>query len=297
MSSDIIIGEVSNPTVARWDTLIFNGYKIVLGISGFNLPEIIVDINDAGVKNIYASATDNNELMLTLSNKNAVWTYHFTKGSANSKLGINEIHKTVTDETLIVKQAPANRTFIISQPKAGTYLCSNLLINFDMIATGMHIKNNKARVYDPTQSQLFDNKTEMKAFMRERRISRPRFGDLIAEIPNHGFAVGHIEPQKKFIGGLSGCKKILLLRPYEEFEESLKRFYGGSSVNRKGYDEIAKWEYQADVFVMKFSDMIKPRIPVINKLQRFLFGEVKFNSEEAITKALASPSLTKSNIR
>ena len=297
MSTDTIIGTIRNPSVARWDTIIFNGHKIVLGISGFNLDAIVCDINDACIRGLAASATDDNRLVITLSNKSSVWSYHFSKGSANDKLGISEVHTTVKDDSAVDKNQNARRTFIISQPKAGTYLCSNLLINFDMIATGMHIKNNKARIYDPTQSQSFNNKTEMKAFMRERRISRPRFGDLIAEIPNNGFAVGHIEPQKKFIGGLSGCKKILLLRPYEEFEESLKRFYGGSSVNRKGYDQIAKWEYQADVFVMNFSDMIKPRIPVINKLQRFLFGEVKFNSEEAITKALASPSLTKSNIR
>lgn len=286
-----VIGTIQNPTVVKKDQLIINGHRIQIGVSGFTLDCIVADINDAGLPGIDAYATNDNRLCIRFSTRKRNYVYHISSASGNYKLGLPEIYKKANQKKNL------NKVFIISQPKAGTYLCSNLLMNFNLKATGMHIKNNKARVYNPSKPVKFETKKELKKFMQESTIHKQRFADLVQLIPGNGFAVGHLEPEKKYINGLAPCKKILLLRPHEEHLESLKRFYGNTSVSKKEYENISNWQHLENVFVINFHDMINSNIDVINSLQLFLFDEIKFDSQKAIRDALASPSLTKSDIR
>jgi len=194
------------------------------------------------------------------------------------------------------------KAFIISQPKAGTYLCSNLLINLGMTATGMHVKGNKYRTYNPTQPlPRFETKQQLREYIASVTTHAKSFNDILTRIPENGFAVGHLVPDMKYINGLKDFKKILLVRDFAEHQESIVRFQnevkGSTSVDKNAYAAIANWQYESNVFVLDFNDMIKPRYAKIRKLQNFLFGTVITDEKEAMDKALASPSPTKSSIR
>lgn len=195
-----------------------------------------------------------------------------------------------------------NRAFIISQPKAGTYLCANLLYNFGMVSTGMHVKNGKYRLYDiKNPLPKFNNKTEAKQYIQSVTHHLGEFNRIVARIPSNGFAQGHLLYDDKYINGLRGVKKILLTRPHSQHLESINRFeqemYGGTSVKEGAYFNIEEWKRQPDVFHLHFQDLIKPRYAKLRKLQTFLFGDVICDEKKAIHDALDSPSPTKSSIR
>jgi len=285
----------SDPIVAK-DTIIINGNKIILGQSGWYIDNIIADINDAGLKKISADKTNDNKLVIKYMYRGTS-EFHITSGTALEKLGIEPFHKKFKDSQPETPSIITKKFFIISQPKAGTYLCSNLLINFNLEATGMHIKNRKARIYDPTYNPKFETKTQVKEYMQQRTITKPYFDDFIKMIPQDGFAVGHTPYDKKYISGLESCKKILLLRPYQEHLDSKARFYGGSSIDKEGYENIELWKHEPNTFTLNFHDMINCNIEVIDNLQKFLFDEIKYDSKAEMQKALDAPSLTKSEIR
>ncbi|MGY8864453.1 MAG: hypothetical protein ACKVJK_02360 [Methylophagaceae bacterium] len=195
-----------------------------------------------------------------------------------------------------------NLAFIISQPKAGTYLCANLLKNFGMVATGMHVKSGKYRVYDITQPlPAFEKKNDLKKYIQSVTHQIGSFQSIIDLMPTDGFAVGHLGYEGKYIKPLRGVKKILLTRPHEQHKESIKRFqdemYGDTAVTEEAYHDIECWRDEDDVFELTFNDLIKPKYAKLRKLQTFLFGEVKHDEVAAIHKALAAPSPTKSSIR
>ena len=200
------------------------------------------------------------------------------------------------------KQIDRKCAFIISQPKAGTYLCANLLANYGMFSTGWHVKNGKYRQYDIRQPlPTFDKKNELKQYIRSVTHQVGSFKSIVKTIPMNGFAQGHLEYQGKYIGALEGVKKILLTRPHDEHLKSIKRFqeemHGDTAVTKDAYHNILGWRTEEDVFELTFHDLIKPKYAKLRKLQTFLFGEIICDEVEAIQKALASPSPTKSSIR
>jgi hypothetical protein len=200
------------------------------------------------------------------------------------------------------KQIDRKCAFIISQPKAGTYLCANLLANFGMYSTGWHVKSGKYREYDITQPlPKFEKKNELKKYIQSVTHQVGSFSSIIKTIPTNGFAQGHLEYQGKYIKGLRGVKKILLTRPHDQHMQSIKRFqdemHGDTAVTEEAYHNIAGWAEHDDVFHLTFNDLIKPKYAKLRKLQTFLFGEIICDEVQAIHKALASPSPTKSSIR
>lgn len=122
-------------------------------------------------------------------------------------------------------------------------------------------------------------------------------------IQDNEFAVGHIRHGRKNIDRLSGFKKIILLRDYEAIKESAERWksLSGRNVNPKSLihlaEEIEKWQDEKDVYVLWFRNMVNKNVIAIDKLQIYLFGSIKYDSEKAISAALAKDSLTKSDIR
>ena len=75
----------------------------------------------------------------------------------------NKIQKRLAEEH---KKLERNCAFIISQPKAGTYLLANLLANFGMYSTGWHVKNGKYRVYDIRKPlPKFEKKNDLKKYI------------------------------------------------------------------------------------------------------------------------------------
>ena len=187
--------------------------------------------------------------------------------------------------------------FIISQPKAGTYLCSNLLVELGLIQTGMHCKGTgKFQKYNLEDPNAVSKVKEYTHFLNS-------FQEVVDSIPENAFAVGHISPTNRRIKSLEGFKKILVIRPYVDFIDSAKRF--AIDYNRDGigknkesqYQIINEWKNQKDVFTINFYDMINKNLNKINELQYFLFGKIVTDSNQAINNALKKDSLTKSSIR
>lgn len=185
--------------------------------------------------------------------------------------------------------------FIISQPKAGTYLCSNLLVELGLNQTGMHCKGSGLfQKYD-----LNDPDAVTKTKQYTQRLES--FDAVLNTIPDNSFAVGHLKYNKKLIESLKNVKKILVIRPFEDFDNAAKRFKQdlnrNVSASKEKYDRIKQWENENDVFVVNFYDMINKNTKKINQLQKFLFNEVVYDSKIAIQNALEKDSLTKTNFR
>jgi hypothetical protein len=193
------------------------------------------------------------------------------------------------------------RAFLISQPKAGTYLCSALLAELGMIQTGIHASagNGYFQEYDLTNLEA----------CRDGKLSQPMnkqlpsFADVLRKIPNNGFAVGHLQHRGDLIDATAAFKRIVLTRPLAEMQASWERWYDLVSRNGKAvypvvtHKRVAPWVDVPGIFHLTFSDIIDANIPRIDDLQNYLFGEVRADSRGAIEQAKNAPTLTKSRAR
>ena len=188
------------------------------------------------------------------------------------------------------------RCVVISQPKAGTYLCANLLEELGMQNTFMHLSQHDYQRYDFTKMQECRESTSKFTYRKPLTQS-------LGMIPEDHFAVGHLKYNRKNIDRLSGFKKIVLTRELTAIKESAERWkaLSGRNVAPKSLvglaEEIAPWINENDTFQLRFECMINKEQVVLDKLQRYLFGDVRFNSVEIMERALARDSLTKSDIR
>lgn len=186
------------------------------------------------------------------------------------------------------------RYFILSQPKAGTYLCANLFLQLGIPFTHMHIGETKYEQYDPLN--LTDSRNNPGKYSRKMILS-----ESLKLIPENNFAVGHLAHKPSNVYLLRDFRKVLMLRDRQEIIESADTWLkitgrAGNSTQLLNYhdlDAIAKWQKESDVFAMDFHDLHDKNEDVIYELQLFLFGRIVVDSEEAITKALNAPSLTK----
>ena len=187
------------------------------------------------------------------------------------------------------------RYYIISQPKAGTYLTSNLLVEFGLYQTGIHAsRNGSYQHYDLTDP---DARNRVPHYTRQGTLP-----DIVNSLPDQGFAVGHVQYTAGHVAALQPCKKILVTRPYQDIPESFERWsamknHKKMSFNQEHYNRIASWMVEPDVFCLNFYDMIERNTLRVDQLQEFLFGEIRYHSGNAIEGALNAPSLTKSPIR
>jgi len=179
--------------------------------------------------------------------------------------------------------------FIISQPKAGTYLLSNILENMGIIPSKLH--------FDPKLIRKFNSLEDYETL----KISIKNA--LKEEIKDNEFAVGHIPYSKQYEKELAKIKKILITRNTSKIRDSAKRYLKekgidvGEIISVKNLNNIKQWKNNKDVFHVTFEEILKKDKRKIDKLQMFLFNEIKFDSLEVINKALAKDSLTKSSIR
>lgn len=185
------------------------------------------------------------------------------------------------------------KSIIISQPKAGTYLCANLLQEFGLTFTGMHVRGNNY-----TQLDL-DDLTYSRHHLKSLKKHVP-LEDSLNLISDNQFAVSHLECFNREQTALVSFKKILLLRDYESAKKSWNtwsRITGKSkdskNIDKKFRKRIELWKTVDNVFVMNFNDMKNKNIDVIDNLQKFLFEETVFDSDVCISNALRKQSLTK----
>lgn len=182
------------------------------------------------------------------------------------------------------------RALIISQPKAGTYLCQNLLGEFGLHKSMVHINPHNYHLYDA--EQLSKGRTSPNDYIRVGNIN-----EALAHVPENGVAVTHLQRNEETQKAFQSLKKICLTRPRQERESSSNRWQkvrpGGVNLNV----EHANWQDLPDVFSLTFADMIECNTDKLDKLQIFLFGEIKHNSLTCMQTALQMDSLTKSEIR
>jgi len=179
--------------------------------------------------------------------------------------------------------------FIISQPKAGTYLLSNLLENMGINSSKLH--------FDPKLARKFNNLEDYETL----KISiKNAFKE---EIKDNEFAVGHIPHSKQYEKELAGIKKILITRNTSKIRDSAKRYLKEKGIDVseiisvKNLNNIKQWKSNKDVFHITFEEILKKDKRKIDRLQIFLFNEIKFDSLSIINMALQQDSLTKSLIR
>ena len=186
------------------------------------------------------------------------------------------------------------RAFIISQPKSGTYLCSNLLVEWGLDQTALHLTpGGWYYKYD------LDDPSSMANFIKYLHKEGESFKHNLNLIPENGFAVGHIAYQPIIEQALESFKLIVLTRPRGEVLQSIERFKDEFNREIQIGDRlrrgIGKWKNKA--FHLTFDDMINKNIEKLDELQIYLFGEIKFDSEKSVENALNKKSITKSSIR
>lgn len=189
--------------------------------------------------------------------------------------------------------------FIISQPKAGTYLGANLLQEFGLTFTHMHIGKHRFQKYDPNNLQA--GRISSKQYTHETSLS-----ESIKLISDNEFAVSHLPCTGKIKSQLKNFKILLLLRDIDSTNKSIDKWFDRTGrgikglskekyISKEGREQISNWSQNENVFVLDFYDMKDKNISKLNDLQVFLFNKIIIDSEVAILKALGKDSLTKSS--
>ena len=186
------------------------------------------------------------------------------------------------------------RYFIISQPKSGTYLCGNLLSELGITNSLLHYKKTGYISFKDVPLE------EAKMNNTGKRV-RASYPDVLSDIPEESFALGHLQHNAKNVKYLKDFKKVLVKRDLSSALSSFNDFVAETNREyfdmRQLYNGVKGWKNEHNTFIITFDDMINKNIEKIDQLQEFLFGEIKHDSEQAITQALAKDSVTKSNKR
>lgn len=184
--------------------------------------------------------------------------------------------------------------FIISQPKAGTHLCGNLLREFELDFNGRQLSN--IAMYDYGGKNMEKGRKDPTSVKKKMK-----FAQGITKIKENEVALGHIEHTAEKEKQLKDFKKVLMLRDLDTTLESWKRWGKASGRNsdpgkhtsKEFRKNIEKWKDIPGVFTMNFYDIKNKNVEKVDQLQKFLFGKIKFDSSQAIENALAKPSTTK----
>lgn len=185
------------------------------------------------------------------------------------------------------------KCFVISQPKAGTYLATNLLKELGFNFEGLHYSTKSYQQYD--LSNLENARTDRKKYTVKKH-----FSESINLVKENSVGVGHLTYEAETEEILKDFKKILLLRDLKTTTESWAEWAkvthkssNSKMINKNFRFNIEKWRQKENVFVLDFFDMKNKKVDKIDQLQLFLFNNIKFNSYTAITQALEKDSLTK----
>lgn len=184
------------------------------------------------------------------------------------------------------------KVFIISQPKSGTYLLSALISFFNLKESYLHFSENKYEKYD--HSKLEKGRTEPSFFSQKLSIV-----ESIKLVPENSIAVGHLPYTQNIAKLLINFKKVFIDRNIQDRLQSAVRWskFSGRSVPKVSKSKIDLWKTDKNIFVIQFEDIKNKKISAIDKLQLFLFNEVKYNSIDAVDYALNTETLTKVKIQ
>lgn len=181
---------------------------------------------------------------------------------------------------------------LLTQNKAGTHLCSELLQELGLERSFIHIASPRTYIHYDKNNIFAARGHGYKKFARNS-ASIP---DTLKLVPEESFFHSHMNPQQAK-GAFNPFKKVVLTRDEIGRKESLIRWQqetGRTAGLRKGLKNWLKFE---NSFHLEFKDMIEKNIEKIDALQIFLFGEIRVNSLQALENALNKKTITKSRIR
>ena len=188
------------------------------------------------------------------------------------------------------------RVMIISQPKAGTYLCANILKELGLKFTGIHIGEHKYERYPEP------NHPRYKEVLKNPKLAETKcpMEESVKLVRDGHFGVGHFLYNEEAESILQPFLKILLTRPDVEIFESILRwneYSGRKRINR--YKTLGRlrsiegWLDRPDVFHMTFADMKNINESKLEEMLTFLKIEKQFDLMSVCKIAMAKPSKTK----
>ena len=190
------------------------------------------------------------------------------------------------------------KIFVISQPKAGTYLCANILNELGFVFCGMHMGERKFEVYPDPSSKHYARAMKNPAYPINFEYRVPLKKSIRSVLPGQ-YAVGHLVYNKENQSILKKIKKIVLTRPIDEilvsvqkWDKHTQRKVSNLETMKDRCAKIEPWMQDPEVFHMTF-DQMKIDAGRINQLQKFLGIKKKHDSAEVIKQALSKPSMTK----
>ncbi len=186
------------------------------------------------------------------------------------------------------------KVLVISQPKSGTYLCANILQNLGLEFTFQHLSQHSFGQYYKQDFNI--------GRANPQSVTKPRsFAKSLSVIGDNQFSVSHIKYSKDNEKLLQPFKKVVLSRDEREAAISWNLYKKETGRNMRELQKIVKtsleWANTTNSFLMGFEDMVGKNTLVIDNLQIFLFGKVKYDSEMIITLSLTQDSITKSSRR
>jgi hypothetical protein len=183
--------------------------------------------------------------------------------------------------------------FINSQPKAGTYLAANILQSMSVEPTNIHVTPAGYHKYDP--QRLEEGRSNPQNFFVSRNWT-----EAFHLVSQNQFMVGHIPYSETADILTHSWKRIILWRDAKTATESYERWQKESGRNKAFKDQtqiMFDWMDKYNIFVMRFEDMVGKNYSIIDDLQKYLYSDILFDSENILNRALNSPSLTKSTKR
>jgi len=167
------------------------------------------------------------------------------------------------------------KCFIISLPKSGTYLLSNLISQFGLEESLLHIGINKYQKYDP--NNLSAGRKDPLKYTHELPIE-----ESINLVKENQIVVGHLPFNENIYNILKPFKKILLTRDVDDINQSAKRWQSQTgrgnpertNVKQRKIVAIGEWTNAQDIFKIEFDQIINRNKKVLDDLQMYLFGQI-----------------------
>lgn len=185
------------------------------------------------------------------------------------------------------------RYLIISQPKAGTYLCSAILKNLGIHQSYMHLSELAYNQYHP--KKLKEGKLYPEKFRIDKKLS-----ESVCLVPEDSFAVTHAQCTDVNKELFKDFKKIMLIKEYHDIIKSFKSWLKESGRKKEltpaflnGIKDLRNWCEVEGIYVLHFNDMVQKNVKKIDGLQIHLFGEIRQNSSEVLEQSLNEDTLTK----
>jgi len=185
------------------------------------------------------------------------------------------------------------KVFVISQPKAGTFLSLEILHQFGILKSNLFLFE---KYYDKFSGSV-------KSSSR-----RSPFKKSLGLIQDGFSTAGHIgwSKDREQILEDRGFKVVLLTRPFlcslKSWERQKRKAdqpsqWGSYKTLKHRHAKVADWINVRNLYHLTFDELVGGDFQKIDELQMFLFGEIVMDSSEAVRLARLTATPTKSKER